>query len=89
MEKMNWLEPALEKRVEEVTKTCEIEANEIYDKFNKMHKLLESHIPLSLIGEYYELDSLFVQKLSTVRTAYRSGFNDGLSLIEAAKCSIK
>ncbi|MEK3776592.1 hypothetical protein MHB43_20135 [Paenibacillus sp. FSL H8-0317] len=83
-----WLEPAIEKRLWEVVTICEDENKELYDDFNVTLNRLKKYIPLELIDDLNKLEDIFLQKGSSIKTAYRTGFDDGLTLAQELRNTI-
>ncbi|CAM3706597.1 MULTISPECIES: hypothetical protein [Paenibacillus] len=77
---IEWLEPAKEKRIWEVVEQCEEENKEYYDRFNRILCKLKKHVPLYMVDDLNKLEDIFLQKNSSLRTAYNCGFQDGLKI---------
>ncbi|MBX4149491.1 hypothetical protein [Paenibacillus lautus] len=77
---LEWIEPAKEKRIWEVVRMCEDEHKEYYDQFNEALNRLRKHVPIHAMDDLNRLEDLFLQKNSSLNTAYNYGFGDALKL---------
>ena len=75
---MEWLEPAIEQRVSEVSDACEEQTNEIYEELLELLTQLDAPKPLS--SELTSrIENIFVLKTNIiVNNAYKAGFKDGM-----------
>ncbi|KZS48136.1 hypothetical protein AWU65_20485 [Paenibacillus glucanolyticus] len=79
---IEWIEPAKERRIWEVVEHCEEEHKEYYDRFNVVLNKLKKHVPLHMVDDLNMLEDIFLQKNSSLYTAYNFGFEDALKLIK-------
>ncbi|KKO51945.1 hypothetical protein [Paenibacillus sp. DMB20] len=77
---IEWIEPAKEKRVWEVVRICEDENKEFYDQFYEALNKLRKHVPYHVMEDLNKLEDVFLQKNSSLYTAYNYGFKDALKL---------
>ncbi|WP_138756547.1 hypothetical protein [Paenibacillus sinopodophylli] len=77
---MEWINYKLEQRSWEVVKECEVENEELDERFNDIVKELNKIIPKSAQHSLYELEEICAQKFLVIRKAYRIGFVDAVNL---------
>jgi hypothetical protein len=78
---MNWLEPSIEKRTNDIIDTYVLSDNETQKKFMAILNALNGRF---IIGpELIELENLFhLNSVLSIGHSYRTGFGDALSLFK-------
>jgi hypothetical protein len=85
---MEWLEPSIEKKINEVISICEIENEDVYKDFSNTLSHIRQNTPAFLMEDLLKLEEYFVRRFLVADTAYRIGFRDGVDLFNI-KCTDK
>lgn len=84
MEKvMDWLEPSINKRIDYVTECCDKSIESIDIEFNEIIKSMRKRYP-ACSADLLTIESLFIQRITMVDTAYRIGLKDGIALFRSS-----
>ncbi|MCC3381871.1 hypothetical protein ACFQ5D_03065 [Paenibacillus farraposensis] len=81
-----WIEPAIEKRVQEVIGLCEEQTFQLNEEFNEILKKLKEVLPNNSRALILKLEDALIQNsINYADKCYRFGFEDALNLIYTSK----
>jgi protoheme ferro-lyase len=80
---MEWLEPAIEKRIDEVTEVCDnnLVINGLYDKIIEVLEELKRNMPDQFYPQINDIEkTINARARKIIEVSYRLGFMDGLDI---------
>lgn len=75
---MEWLEPSLQKRIEQIRSEYEVENMSNYNRFISILSDLKTND--QVMGKLLELENLYIQKDEFIEKAYRKAVDDMLQI---------
>ncbi|BFH15521.1 hypothetical protein J6TS7_65420 [Paenibacillus dendritiformis] len=75
---MEWLEPSLQKRIEQIRSEYEVENMSNYNRFISILSDLKTND--EVMGKLLELENLYIQKDEFIEKAYRKAVDDMLQI---------
>ncbi|MEX2460869.1 MAG: hypothetical protein WD469_06150 [Paenibacillaceae bacterium] len=78
---MEWLEPKVGSRIEEIIEFCDENSNDLFFKLTEIIDVIKNQLPVSESELISDFESMFVSKTKRyVEISYRSGLRDGIGL---------
>jgi hypothetical protein len=78
---MEWLEPKVCARIEEITEFCDESSNALFYKLSEIVNVIKTQLPVSESKLISDFEIMFVSKTKHyVEISYRSGLRDGIGL---------
>jgi hypothetical protein len=78
---MEWLEPKVCNRIEEITEFCDESSNDLFYKLNEIISIIKAQLPVSERKLISDFEFMFISKTKHyVEISYRSGLRDGIGI---------